>query len=286
MRTITKSICSYYLPGLVRKTGEQHPFLLAGALAFSLLMCIIPFVLVIFAVVGVILQSTTVERQLYFWIDATVPDAESAGFIKQLISARVDNFIAHKTVIGGIGLAGLFIAASGWLTIMRTALNRIFHIDETPSGFKGKLKDFGMVLLLIAFFVITVAVPPLLELVHHFADILTQRLSLHLVILDTALLRGAFLLLIFSFFFILFYFIPDQKIHWRIMAVCAGWATAAFLLAQQLFGYYFSFSRTLGQIYGAYSILVIIAIWLYYSSLSFLYAAILGQLYREKQAPE
>jgi len=53
-------------------TKREQPFLLASAMAFSLLMCLIPFVLVIFAVVGVILQSTTVEHQLYFWIDATI----------------------------------------------------------------------------------------------------------------------------------------------------------------------------------------------------------------------
>ncbi len=284
IRRVTHQILRYYVPGLARMAKREQPFLLASAMAFSLLMCLIPFVLVIFAVVGVILQSTTVEHQLYFWIDATIPNPESARFVKELLSARVGNFIAHKTVIGGIGLAGLFIAASGWLTIMRTALNRIFCVREIPPSFKGKLKDFGVIWLLIAYFVLTVAVPPVLEFLRYFAGVLSRDIGIRIEFINVALLRGAYLLLIYFFFFILFYFIPDEKIHWRIISVSAAWASAAFLLAQQFFGYYFYISSTLGEIYGTYVIIVVIAIWLYYSSLTLLFAAMLGQLYRVRTA--
>ena len=47
-----KRFLHHYLWELFNRIGENHLFLLAGGLAFSLFVCIVPFVLIIFFAVG------------------------------------------------------------------------------------------------------------------------------------------------------------------------------------------------------------------------------------------
>ena len=42
----------HYVWGLYLRTDEHHLFLMGGGLAFSLFVCIVPFVLIVFAVLG------------------------------------------------------------------------------------------------------------------------------------------------------------------------------------------------------------------------------------------
>jgi membrane protein len=60
-------------------------------------------------------------------------------------------------------------------------------------------------------------------------------------------------------------------------------ATFFWEIARQLFGYYITNVATLNRIYGTYALLVIVAFWIYYSSILFLVGAEIGQLYRERR---
>jgi len=40
----------YYLSGIVKRVNGNHDFLMAGGLTFSIFICIVPFVLIIFAI--------------------------------------------------------------------------------------------------------------------------------------------------------------------------------------------------------------------------------------------
>jgi len=54
-------------------------------------------------------------------------------------------------------------------------------------------------------------------------------------------------------------------------------------IAKRIFGYYIYHSSMINKIYGTYAIMLIVIFWIYYSSLTFIIGAEIGQLYRERK---
>ncbi|MCX6826195.1 MAG: YihY/virulence factor BrkB family protein, partial [candidate division Zixibacteria bacterium] len=88
--------------------------------------------------------------------------------------------------------------------------------------------------------------------------------------------------LIFSAFFVLYYLIPYARLGTKSPAISAFWAALLWEIARQIFGYYITNLASLKQIYGTYVLMVVVAFWIYYSSMVFIVGAEIGQLYRER----
>jgi membrane protein len=87
-------------------------------------------------------------------------------------------------------------------------------------------------------------------------------------------------------FSIIYYLIPYERLGIGVVIVSAFWATLLWEIAKQAFGYYVTNVATIGRIYGAYVMIVVVAFWIYYSSIVFVLGAEIGQLYRERFLPD
>ena len=135
-----KEFISYYFGGLIKRIDEHHVFLLGGGLAFSLFVCIIPFVLIIFWVLGNFLTSGNAQIQLNRFIDTIIPYHLYADFVKSIMTKRIAELVQFKNIVGYIGIIGLLIAASGFSSSIRTILNKVFCPDLDVNVVMGKLK--------------------------------------------------------------------------------------------------------------------------------------------------
>ncbi len=160
-----KLFFNHYFIGLIKRMEEHHAFLLAGGLAFSLFVCIIPFVLIIFALLGNFLNSINMQSQINAFIDTTIPYDNYAELAKKIIFSRIDEVIQYKNIAGIIGGFGLLFAASGLFSSMRTILNKVFGAKGDESYLWGKLKDFALVIMVIVIFLFTTILSPLLDII-------------------------------------------------------------------------------------------------------------------------
>ncbi len=110
----------HYFGGLYDRTDRHHLFLLSGGLAFSLFVCIIPIVLIIFWLLGKFLNSVEVELQINTIIDTVIPYGTYANFVKDVIFERVEEVVKYRNIAGWVGIIGLFFAASGFASSLRT----------------------------------------------------------------------------------------------------------------------------------------------------------------------
>jgi membrane protein len=88
--------------------------------------------------------------------------------------------------------------------------------------------------------------------------------------------------LIYIVFTILYITVPLKKLKRKAIAVSALWAAILWEAAKQLFGYYLYHSSSFGKIYGTYALVVVVAFWIYYSSVVFIVGAEIGQLFQER----
>ncbi len=273
----------HYIGGLYNRAGEHHIFLLAGGLAFSLFVCIVPFILIIFSLLGNFLQGHSFDTEINSVVDRIIPYEDYAIFVKDFIYRRVEEFRIHSHLAGYIGAIGLLLAASGLFSSIRTILNRIFVMEKGKNYFVGKLRDLGMVLLVALFFLALTAVLPAFDLLRHSAEKTELLKFLRFGARSSYLISIVSYFSTFLIFAFLYYLVPYARLGWRVPALSAFWATVFWELAKWGFGYYITNLASLKQIYGAYVLVVAIAFWIYYSSIIFILAAEIGQLYRERK---
>jgi membrane protein len=279
-----KSFFKHYFGGLYKKADEGHIFLFASGLAFSLFICIIPFVLIIFSILGIILEAKSVELQINTFIDTIIPYKEYADYAKQVITSRIAEFIEYRTIAGLIGGFGLLFAASGLFSSMRTVLNKIFVTKEDRNVVIGKLRDFGMVLFVIISVLMSTIILPAIDIIKNVINRWKILNFTELSSFQHNFITVLSFLIIFITFYVFYSFIPYAKLGRKIPAVSAFWAALFWEIAKRLFGYYLYNLASLSKIYGTYTLIVVLAFWIYYSSVLFIFGAEIGQLFRERLA--
>jgi membrane protein len=278
-----KEFSKHYFGGLYKSFDDHHVFLLAGGLAFSLFVCIIPFVLIIFAVLGSVLDSATVQSQINTMIDTIIPYTKYSDFVKRILFKRIDEFIQYKTIAGIIGGFGLLFAASGLFSSMRTILNRVFGVEVDVNVILGKLRDFALVLMVLLIFFATTISMPFINFVFQFANDFDFLNFLRTGIFERVILSFISITLIFIVFVVLYFSVPLKKIGKKATLVSALWAAVLWEAAKQLFGFYLHNYAAFGKIYGAYALIVVVAFWIYYSSVVFIIGAEIGRLFYQRQ---
>jgi membrane protein len=231
------------------------------------------------------MEISGVRDQITTIIDTLIPYQEPANFIKEIIFSRIEEFRIFKTLSGSLGIIGLFFAASGLFSSIRTILNTVFQVTETKWFYINKIRDIGMVLLVTAFFLVSMAIIPGLDVIPSLFDKLpfTQfdAFDFLFTTFSTVIMSILSFLLIFIFFYLVYYMLPYGRQPVRVVILSAFWASFLWILAKELFGYYITHSALLTRVYGTYVFLVIVILWIYYSSLVLIIGAEIGQLYKE-----
>lgn len=273
----------HYIGGLYHRVDEHHLFLVSGGLSFSLFVCIVPLMLVVFYLAGILSEKFFDPIEFSALIDGAIPYEKYAAYIKQMVYDRVEEFRTYKNYAGLIGLVGLFFASSGLFSSMRTTLNTVYKVKSSQPVVIGKLRDFGLVLVVLFYFLLSTTLLPALEIVKQFAKRLEFLSSFRTDWLENVLLQGFSFVIIFFSFFILYLLVPQKKMPRRIVIMSALWAAVLWEAAKYLFGLYITNFASITRVYGAYALLVVVAFWIYYTSIVFIIGAEIGQLNWEKQ---
>ncbi len=244
--------------------------------------CIMPFILVIFYVVGNLLEISSIREQLDVVVETLIPYSNYSAVVKNILNSRVEEFIKYKKIAGYFGIIGLILASSGFFSSLRTILNSVYNIKETPHFLIAKLRDFGMVILLMILFLSSAMLLPFFHAAKTLARNFPYTQWFGSLNINSFLLFIFSSISLFAVFFLFYKVIPYRKMKKRIVSVSAFWAVAFWISAQQLFGYYLSNFASLNQIYGTYLLFAVVAFWIYYSAIIFIVGAEIGQLYKER----
>jgi membrane protein len=277
-----KIFVTHYFGGLYNRIDDHHVFLNASGLAFELFLCIIPFMLIIFAVLGSILASNNIQYQINLLVDTIIPYYEYSEFVKKIIFTRINEVIEYKTIAGIIGGFGLFFAASGLFSSMRTILNQVFGITKNVNLILGKLRDFALVVMVILIFFLTTICAPIIDVLAQSAGQFKELEFFKAPIFQHFFLSLLSFTIIFLVFSVLYITVPLKKLKKRSIAVSAFWAALLWEAAKQLFGFYLYNFSSFGKIYGTYALVVVVAFWIYFSSVVFIIGAEIGKLFQER----
>jgi membrane protein len=151
----------YYIRGLVRQIYEKDVFLWAQAIAFKVLITLVPIVILGTGLFGRVLRQerpfASVERVIRDFVPAYGAD-RLIGFLGQLQGA--------STALTIIGVATLVVTVMTLFTTLRIVLANIFREDwhSSRSLLRGYLFDMRMALQAGLFFVLSIGLTVLVQM--------------------------------------------------------------------------------------------------------------------------
>jgi len=252
--------------GVIRRTleaaYEDNISFLASAVSFDILLTAIPFVGLVLAVVGYLVEYQFAIHQLnvHELLQRFLPESSEAstdrfGFIERALGDLVVRR-GRLTMLA----APLFL----WFSTrmfggLRAALNEVFDTEENRPWPVAKLTDLAMVFVGGALF-----------LANAFAS--TGRgveAQLGTLLFSTLL------------FFLIFKFLPSRRIYWRTGLVASLFCAVGFEVAKRLYTLYVSHFVTLDRAASSANLIAVLLLllWIYYTAFVFLLGGEVAETY-------
>ncbi|HDL01322.1 MAG TPA: hypothetical protein ENH23_03720, partial [candidate division Zixibacteria bacterium] len=118
---------SYYILGLYHRIDRHHIFLMSAGVAFTMFVCIIPLLLIVFFVLSNIVARPEIINEINAMIDRFIPYPEYAEMVKNEIVLKLVTLTNFNRIVGLIGVFGVIFTGSSLFSSIRTVLNKIFH---------------------------------------------------------------------------------------------------------------------------------------------------------------
>ncbi|MCO8124898.1 YihY/virulence factor BrkB family protein [Stieleria sp. TO1_6] len=232
-------------------------------------------------------------------------DMDQAGDkARELISTQAGDIIGNEKVAeeitkilqrnheqGGawwksiISLVGILFGATGVVAAVQSSLNRVWEVQPDPDA--GSVKQFivkrflsltmilGLGFLLLVSMVVSTALAIVGASVGNWLGIEQTIVA--------AINYGVTFLVTLVVFAALFKFMPDAKIAWKDVWMGAFVTAVLFSIGRYAMGLYFANMNIGAQLGSAAASLVVLLVWIYYTSMIFLFGAEFTQAWSHKR---
>ena len=267
--------------GLLKDTfsrwREDEAPRMAAALSYYTAFSMAPLLILAISIAGLVLGREAAEGKIVEQIGGLV-GKQSAAAIQSMIQAA--NRPSKGILASVIGVVTLIAGATGVLSELKSALNKIWRTQESGDLKEIIKKNFVFVgMLLVMGFLLTVslilsaAVSALGKFCGGFIPI--SELILHVA--DFVLSLG----IITAMFAAIYRFLPNTRIEWRDVWVGAAVTSFLFNVGKLGLGLYLGKSAVASS-YGAAGAILILLLWVYYSGLIFYFGAEFTKLYADR----
>jgi len=275
----------YYSRGLMTRFIEDDVLFLASGIAFNVLLCIIPLLLLVSALLGVVLNSSEMAMQnIEKFLSKALPNQAQANEIKNLTFRIINDLVEFRQSMGVFGAIVLIYTSTSLFSSVRSALHRIYRITTTTGIFLSQLKDLVLVLALGWLFISINTLNWLYTLISRYS---VEMFGPNFVAMQTALpdflARLTSFLLTVLMAFLAYRFIPFYGTTTRSSLISAISTTVLWKIAGFLFALYLTTFQPFRKVYGAYAFILVAMVWVYCSSIVFILGAAVGGLYRERK---
>jgi len=244
---------------------------LSASLAFYTALSLAPLVLLVVGLTGLVIERQQVAGQLSTQIEGLVG---SAG--RQLVDTILTTTTPQSGALAAvIGIVTLILGATAVFGELQTTLNLIWEVQPAPTGgvwaslgawLKQRFLSLAMVFAIAFLLLVSLAVSTALAGMAKAFHSTDQTLLGHVleIAISLPVLTGLFALL--------FKYVPDAQIRWRDVWLGGAVSAVLFTLGKTAIGYYIGHA-SVGSAYGAAGSLVVLLVWVYYSSLLFFFGA-------------
>jgi membrane protein len=254
--------------------GRDEIIVRSAALAFYTILSFAPLLILLVTATSWLGEAR--RQQIVGRVESLV--GPQAGRTVDIIIERAKAKQAAATTSAIIGLAATLVAAMGAFIQLHGSLNRIFKVRANRSFvFAWRWKRFLSLLMILVTGVVLAASP----IINSAVSVMIQQGSSIWEIANIIIS----LLVFTAVFMVMFKVLPDIELTWRDTAFGGVVTTVLFMAGTYGIGRYLGRTGK-ASIYGAAGALVILLLWVFYSSIIILFGAELTSAYAQVRGRE
>jgi membrane protein len=250
---------------------------LSAALAYYTIFSIPPLLIIIITVCGFVFGKEAIQGHVYSQIAGLV----GSDAALQIQDAIKNTAISKDSKVASIiGVIVLIIGATGVFSEIQDSINIIWGIKPKPKRglikmLINRLLSFSMVIGIGFILLVSLLVNALVELLNTRLQHFFPQMTVYLFYIINIIIIFAVISLLFA---TIFKILPDGKIKWRDVMTGSFFTAFLFMIGKLAIGYYLGKSNIAG-VYGAAGSVIIILVWVYYSSIILYFGAEFTQVY-------
>lgn len=250
---------------------EKNAFVHAGSLAFYTLFSMAPVVIIAVAIAGAVLGEEAARGEIVSQLDDFIGRDAAQAIEGAVGRSRPETAGLLPTAAG---LVALVVGATTVFAQLQLSLNQIWGVASKPRSstilllLKSRLLSLAIILAIGFVLLVSLLLNVALRAIIGYAD--------NWIPVPPVLLSGAELLLslvvITVLFAVIFKVLPDAVIEWRDVWSGAAITAVLFIIGRYVIAFYLTYTAP-ASTYGAAGSLVLVLLWVYYSSLILFFGA-------------
>jgi len=270
----------YYIKNLYFKLIKDDVLFLASGIAFSLLICMIPLLLIVMSIVGFSFSiSSELWDKIVLFLENVMP-VSSESIINQ-----TNALLRDHAVIGIIGLLGVAFTATRLIATVRVVLDCVFEVGHVRGIIQGKLFDFAILMvfgLVMVMANLGITFMPNLRIF----DIELSGTTYSLITLIESRLFNLIVpfTLTIALFFFSYKFFPSKRTRTDTCLIASVIAGVFWEITKYLYRFYLMQFPAFNRIYGTLAALVALLFWFYVASIVYVMAAEIAFIHEKRTA--
>jgi membrane protein len=249
---------------------------LAAAISFYAILSFVPFLLLAASLLSHFYSSSDQAAQdIIAFITNNLPLSTSAAI--ELISATVKG----KTIIGIVGIVGLLWGSMSIFMELEFDMNRIWRMVEFRSSWRAYVVPLLCIPFMILFLLVSLILTGLMSLAEQGELPLLHIPLLKLPLVGTMISFAVPIIVSTMLFAWMYYLLPGRWNHFRSAFYGALLAGILWEISKLLFDYYVAHVARFLTIYGSFTSIAVMFLWVYYSAFVVLLGAEFGALLHE-----
>lgn len=254
---------------------SHNPPRLGAALAYYTVLSLAPLLVILVAIAGHFFGEEAARGQI-FWQIRNVAGDQSAALVQTLLKDAAHH--GRSGLVAGVfSFILLLIGASGVFSELRDDLNYIWEVQDESATWEGvirqRLISFLLVLCAGLLVILSLTLSVMIQTASKFAfawighSASLESLNIVATFIFAALVIG-----------LMYRFLPAARVDWKDAAVGSSVTAALVVLGKTAVAFYLT-RAGIGSTYGAAGSMVVLLVWVYYSSQIFLLGAEFTRVY-------
>jgi membrane protein len=259
---------------------EDRALRMSAALAYYTTFSIAPLLIMLISLASFLYGKEAVQGQVFGGINEFVGN-EAVLQIQEIIQKVTTRENSTWAII--TGFVTLFIGATGVFVEIQDSINMIWRVRAKPKKgwvklITNRLLSFSMIATLGFLLIVSLIINGIVALISGY---LSQYFPDITIVLVNVFNIALTFVVISALFAIIFKFLPDVEISWKDVRMGALFTALLFMLGKFLIGLYIEKAAP-GSVYGTAGSIIVILVWIYYTSAILYFGAEFTQVYAEK----
>jgi len=265
---------------------EDRVMKLSAALAYYTIFSLTPLIIIIVSSASLFLGDSMDPNTKLFAEISELIGTDAANSLRSFVNNA--NLSGKSTLGLMIGVITLIIGSTAIFIEIQDSINMIWKVKAVPKkGWKklitNRLLSLSLIsslgfLLLVSLIINSLVMAIGSQLDTYAAKLGFEHFSEWVVLIITNILT---LCMVTAIFAIIFKVLPDVNLKWKPAMIGALFTAVLFSLGKYIIGVYIEKSNP-GSAFGAANSIIVILVWIYYTSIILYFGAEFTQVYAEK----